>query len=259
MGLVPSSSDYIASRIPPRSTEHNCRLGIEAPPGQQQLAAMSLSVWYPELPVGSLFNRFVRLQNQPPVTYILQLETGSRCMLNRCILDFMGQNDSVSLSSFLFGRQSATEDSQGSSRSCLPDSTSMASAALVTTAAVDAVRFSNFAPRGPRFVTRYEPSAQSSPREGEVVPDRLAYLRQTYEAQGFSHRVTELVIEFWRGNTNHSKTHVLIRTDTNSVFYSVLPCLYSVLGPLWDHQLNYVEVCTVMDYCLTKKPSFTSG
>ena len=100
------------------------------------------------------------------------------------------------------GRQSSVEDTPGLGRICLPDSTGMASTTLVPTGTVNADRLTNFAFGGPRPITQYELPTQPSASGREVVPDCLAYLRQIYEAQGFSQRVAELVIESWRGNTN---------------------------------------------------------
>jgi len=69
-------------------------------------------------------------------------------------------------SSFLFGRQSATEDSQGDSRSCLPDSTSMASAALVPTSAVDGVWLSNLLPGDADLLLNVNVNPSLSKRRG---------------------------------------------------------------------------------------------
>ena len=202
LGLVSSSPNCFTSRIPTRRREHNRRLGIESPPGQQRLAVMPVSFRHPQPHAGSIFDRFICLQNEPPVTFILQLEARPRCMHNRCILSIMGRNDSISLPPILPGRQSSVEDTPGLGRICLPDSTGMASTTLVPTGTVNVDRLTNFASGGPRPITQYELPTQPSASGREVVPDRLAYLRQIYEAQGFSQRVAELVIESWRGNTN---------------------------------------------------------
>ena len=202
LGLVSSSPNCFTSRIPTRRREHNRRLGIKTPPGQQRLAVMPVSFRHPQPHAGPIFDRFICLQNKPPVTFILQLEARPRCMHNRCILSIMGRNDSISLPPILPGRQSSVDDTPGLGRICLPDSTGMASTTLVPTGTVNVDRLTNFASGGPRPITQYELPTQPSASGREVVPDRLAYLRQIYEAQGFSQRVAELVIESWRGNTN---------------------------------------------------------
>ena len=260
MGLVFSPPYYFTGRISSRCTEYNCRLGIEAPSGQQRLAAMSLSVRHPELPAGSILNRFICLQNEPPATYILQLEARPRCLHNRRILNFLDQNDSLSLSSILFSRESSIEDTQRVSQLCLPDSTCLASTALVPSAAVNVVRLPDFAPRGPRLITRCESPTQSPPGGREVVPDRLAYLRQTYEAQGFSQRVIRLVIESWRGNTNTAynsawrKWHSwCLRRSINPISASVADIM-EFLTDQFDSGLQYRTINTIRSSISTTHP-----
>ena len=79
MGLVSGPSNSITGRISPRHREHNSRLGIKTSPGQKRLVIVPISVRHTESPAGSILNRSFCLQNEPPLTYILQLETGPEC------------------------------------------------------------------------------------------------------------------------------------------------------------------------------------
>ena len=233
----------------------------QTPPGQQRLAVMPVSFRHPQPHAGPIFDRFICLQNEPPVTFILQLEARPRCMHNRCILSIMGRNDSISLPPILPGRQSSVEDTPGLGRICLPDSTGMASTTLVPTGTVNVDRLTNFASGGPRPITQYELPTQPSASGREVVPDRLAaYLRQIYEAQGFLQRVAELVIESWRGNTNAAynsawrKWHSwCCRRGINPVSATVASIM-EFLTDQFDLELQYRTINTMQSSISTTHP-----
>ena len=55
---------------------------------------------------------------------------------------------------------------------------------------------------GTRPAAEPRPEASSSSVRGTDVSSRMAHLRQTYAMQGFSERVTELLLQSWRANTH---------------------------------------------------------
>ena len=52
-----------------------------------------------------------------------------------------------------------------------------------------------------RAAVEYGSTASPTVARGEIVPDRMACLRQSYQMQGLSERVAELLIQSWRNNT----------------------------------------------------------
>ena len=148
-----------------------------------------------------LLHRSVCVQNQLPIS-LLQLETRSRSQDSGCIFNFIGQGSTLLISSILPDWQSFVEDQQRGSRLCMPGSTSMAISDLVSSVTGHVNRPTNTTPNRRLLTPEPRPETTSPPAGRELVPDRLAYLRQHFEMQGLSPRAAELLIESWRGNTN---------------------------------------------------------
>ena len=204
MELVPCMPDYTPCRVPTWYREYQGRLGVEAPSRQQQLGTMPISIRGIELPNGTALHRSVCVQNQLSITGLLQLETRSRSQDGGYIFNFMSQGNTLLISSILPDWQSFVEDQQRGSRPCMPDSASMAISDLQLVSSVTGhVNGPTNTTPNRRLPTPEPRSETTSPPAGrELVPDRLAYLRQHFEMQGLFPKAAELLIESWRGNTN---------------------------------------------------------
>ena len=84
----------------------------------------------------------------------------------------------------------------------LSDCSSLAWPNMIFSAADNVGRLFHSAPSisGIALESRSETSPFAA--QGEVIPDCMACLMQSYEMQGFSERVAELLIQSWRGNIN---------------------------------------------------------
>ena len=100
-----------------------------------------------------------------------------------------------------------------------------------------------------------------SAARGEVIPDCMACLRQSFEMQGFSERVTELLIQSWRGNTNsayNSAWHKWHRWCAERNYNPISTPLSSVLQFLaeqFDTGLQYRSVNTLRSAISTTHPN----
>ena len=115
---------------------------------------------------------------------LLQLETQSRSQDGGCIFNFMGQEGTLLISSILPDWQSFVEDQQRGSRLCMPGSASMAISDLVSSVTGHVNGPTNSTPNR-RLLLIPDPAGR------ELVPDRLAYLRQHFEMQGLSPRAAQ--------------------------------------------------------------------
>ena len=260
MELVPRTPDYTPCRVPTWYREYQGRLGIEAPSQQQQLETMPISIRGIELPNGTALHRFVCIQNQLPITGLLQLETRSRSQDGGRIFNFMGQGNTLLISSILPDWQSFVEDQQRGSRLCMPGSASMAISDLVSSVTGHINGPTNTTPNR-RLLTPEPRSETTSPPAGrELVPDRLAYLRQHFEMQGLSPRAAELLIESWRGNTNDAYNTAwrkwlcwCTERDINPISTSVINIMQFLVDQ-FDTGLQYRTINTLRSAISTTHP-----
>ena len=165
----------------------------------QQLGTMPVSIRDIELLNGTALHRPVCVQNELPITGLLQLETQSRSQVGGCIFNFIGQEAPFLFPPFcLIGRALSQI-----SREVVD------SAYLVAPAWPTQIWY----PQLPAMLTG---SPILLPTENYLLlsPDQrphplqlegslcLAYLRQHFEMQGLSPRAAELLIKSWIGNTN---------------------------------------------------------
>ena len=257
---MPCSPDYTPCRVLARNREYHSGLGIEAPSRQQQLGTLPISVRGFEPSAGPILRRSVCFQNQSSIASLLQLETRSGGPDCRCIFHLVGQGNPLLISSLLPDWQSLIEDPQRSNRSCMLGSTSMAISDLVSTIARHVSRPTNTITDGGRPTSESRPEITPSPAGGELVPDRLAYLRQHLKTQGLSQRATELIIESWRDNTNDAYNTAwrkwyrwCIERDINPISASVVN-IVQFLVDQFDTGLQYRTINTLRSAISTTHP-----
>ena len=93
--LVPRTPNYDLGRVSHRRGEYYRRPGVYASPRQQQLAVASINLQCPGLPNGPILHRLVCFKDQPSITHLLQLEAQSGGLDCGCILNILGQNDTL--------------------------------------------------------------------------------------------------------------------------------------------------------------------
>ena len=204
VGMVSSSPDSDSCRILARDRERCSRLGIPSSSRQQQLAIVTRSVRHSESPARPILHRPIRIQDELSSSNILQLETRSRSTDYRCLLNIMGQHITISVSTILSDWEGPNEDPERISGLGLPYCASLACPTLVHPIVVNGGQSSHLTSQQLGSIAESGPEATSTLNRREAIPDRLAYLRRKYEMQGISKRVTELLIESWRTNTNTS-------------------------------------------------------
>ena len=202
MRVVPSMGDNDLCRITAWHGECSSQLGVASPQQKQQLAVVTSSLRCSELIAWPFLHRPVCIQDQSSVANLLQLETGSWSNICRCIFDAVEGRVTIFVPTFLSDWQSAPEDLERVSESSLSDCSSLAWPSMVFSAADNVGGLSHSAPTISGIAP--EPGSETllSAARGEVIPDCIACLRQSFEMQGFSERVAELLIQSWRGNTN---------------------------------------------------------
>ena len=161
---------------------------------------------------------------------------------------------------FLPDWQSFVEDQQRGSRLCMPGSASMAISDLVSSVTGHINGPTNTTPNR-RLLTPEPRSETTSPPAGrELVPDRLAYLRQHFEMQGLSPRAAELLIESWRGNTNDAYNTAwrkwlcwCTERDINPISTSVINIMQFLVDQ-FDTGLQYRTINTLRSAISTTHP-----
>ena len=116
----------------------------------------------------------------------------------------MGQHITISVPTILSDWEGSNEDPERISGLGLPYCASLACPTLVHPIVVNGGQSSHLTSQQLGSIAESGPEATSTLNRREAIPDRLAYLRHKYEMQGISKRVTELLIESWRTNTNTS-------------------------------------------------------
>ena len=164
----------------------DCRVGVTTSQRLQQLAIITDCLRCSEPITGPLFHRLVRIQNQSPTPNLLQLETRSRCNI---------MAGWVTISGPTILPEHYTEDPERVSESGLPDFPSMARSGMVFSVASNADRLPHFSTSISRNAPECRAEASSIASRGEVIPDHLACLRQSYKMQGFSGRIPHTILE----------------------------------------------------------------
>ena len=251
MGVVPSTEDSDSRRISAWSGEHGSRLGVPASQRQQQLAIVTNNFRCSESIAWPLLDRPICIQTQSPVANILQLETGPGCSISRCIFDAMAGRITIFIPTILSDWQGSLEDSERGSESSLSDSSSLAWPNMVFSVANYADGLPNPASSVSRAAVEYGSTASPTVARGEIVPDRMACLRQSYQMQGLSERVAELLIQFWRNNTNSTynsvwrKWHRWCVERNYNPFSTSLSSVLQFLAEQFDSGLQYRSVNTL--------------
>ena len=201
LGVVPPASDFSTCRIPGREGQRVGRLGISSS-RQQRLATPAIGFRGDQPPFGSLHYRSFCEQNECPAASLLQLETRPTGESGGCIFNNMVTGPALSFFPFQLDWEGTHKDPHRGDRFCLSDSSSLASLGVVLTGVEDVGGEPGPSPHGAGSAP--ESSFESSPpNTGESdVFNRVARLRQGFSSQGFSERVTELLLQSWRSNTH---------------------------------------------------------
>ena len=200
--VVPGPRYHSPCRIPTRERQYRSRLGVTAPEGQQRLATLTIGVHNPKQPAGSIHYRPVCQQDQRPVRALLQLEAGSSSQGSGYLLSGLDRREALPIPSIQYDRESSDQDSGRSSGVCMPHSSSLACTDMVPTVAEDVSEEANTSPQHHRPSLQSGTVPTSPSNRGEDVSSRLAYLRQGFTMQGFSDRVTGLLLQSWREHTH---------------------------------------------------------
>ena len=188
--LYPSIADL--GVVPERERQYQSRLGVASPEGQQRLVTIASGVKNPGQPASSILNRPVCLQDQHPVRALLQLEARSSSHGSGCLLGVLGTRKTITVQ---YDRESSDQDSSRVSGVCLPHSSSLARTDMVSAVVEDVGEDANTSAQHPRPSSQPRTVPTSFSDRGEDVSSHLAYLRQGFTVQGFSDRVTSLLLQ----------------------------------------------------------------
>ena len=166
------------------------------------MATIATGVQNPEQPARSILYRPVCLQDQRPIRTLLQLEAGSSSHSSGCLLGVLGTRETIPIPTVQYDGKSSDQDSRRDSRVCLPHSSSLASTDMVSAVVEDVGEDANTSAQHPRPSSQPGTVSTSIGDRGEDVSSRLAHLRQGFAVQGFSDRVTSLLLQSWREHTH---------------------------------------------------------
>ena len=201
LGVVPPTSDYTTCRVSGREGQCLGRLGV-LPPQQQRLATPIISLRCCPPPPWSFYNRPICEQNECSAAKLLQLETRPTGKSGRCLFNILVARPALSLPSLQPDWQSTVEDFPGRGRLCLSNSPNLASSGVVLPGIENVSEESYPTPHETGFAPESRSEAPSSnPGESDVF-SRMVCLRQAFSTQGFSERVTELLLHSWRSDTH---------------------------------------------------------
>ena len=199
--VVPPTSDYITCTVSGREGQCLGRLGV-SPPRQQRLATPTISLRCCPPPPWSFYNRPICEQNECSAARLLQLETRPTGKSGRCLFNILVARPALSLPPLQPDWQSTVEDLPGRGRLCLSNSPNLASSSVVLPGIENVSEEFHSTPHGTGFAPEFRSEAPSS-NPGELdVFSCMACLRQAFSTQGFSERVTELLLHSWRSNTH---------------------------------------------------------
>ena len=157
--------------------------------------------------------------------------------------------------------QGSLEDSERGSESSLSDCSSLAWPNMVFSVANYAGGLPNPASSVSRAAVEYGSTASPTVTRGEIVPDRMACLRRSYQMQGLSERVAELLIQSWRNNTNSAynsawrKWHRWCVERNYNPFSTSLSSVLQFLAEQFDSGLQYRSVNTLRSAISTTHPN----
>ncbi|XP_065918235.1 uncharacterized protein [Dysidea avara] len=204
LGMVPGPQHHSTCRVLTWGGQCQCRLGISPPHGQQRLATFAICFSVTEQSVGSIQCRPICQQDQRSVTTVLQLEAGPSSHSSGRLLSAMGSRTAISFPTIQFDWESSEQNSVRGSDMCMSCSTGMASSSLVS----PVVEYVSEQPNTPSndSGSPHESRPATSPSgDGESnALSRVACLRQGFAMQGFSERVTDMLLQSWRVNTHTS-------------------------------------------------------
>ena len=180
-------------------------LGVSPSTGQQRLETVTIGIQIPQQLSRSFYYRPICQQDQCSATAILQLETRPSSQTSRCFFSCLDTGQTIPVPTFQSHRESLNKNSNRSDRICLSHSASLAGTGLVSTVA----EVTGEEPNSPSWQTGPSPESRSdstsSTGGGKNVPSRMAYLRQGFNMQGFSERVTNILLQSWR---EHIPQHI---------------------------------------------------
>ena len=202
LGVVSGSQHHPPRKVLTWKGQYQGRLGVSPSEGQQRLEAVTISIQIPQQFTRSFHYRPVCQQDQCSVTIILQLEARPSSQSSGCLFSPLGAGQTTSVSTFESHRESLNQDSNRSNRVCLSHSPSLASTGLVPTVAEVAGESFNPSSCETRSTPESRSDSTSSTGGGTDVPSRMAYLRQGFTMQGFSARVTNILLQSWREHTH---------------------------------------------------------
>ena len=130
------------------------------------------------------------------------MEAGSLRKDGGCFYSLLVPGSTLPIPTIQPNRHSTDKDSNRFSEVCLPYSSSLASAGLVSASTSDVGQMPSTPTNGTRPAAEPRPEPSSSSVRRTDVSSHMAHLQQTYAMQGFSERVTELLLQSWRANTH---------------------------------------------------------
>ena len=202
LGVVSGLQHHPPRRVLTWKGQYQGRLGISPSEGQQRLEAVTISIQIPQQFTRSFHYRPVCQQDQHSVTTILQLEARPSSQSSGCLFSPLGAGQTIPVSTFQSHRESLNQDSNRNNRVCLSHSPSLASTGLVPTVVEVAGESSNPSSCETRSTPECRLDSTSSTGGGTDVPSRMAYLRQGFAVQGFSARVTNILLQSWWEHTH---------------------------------------------------------
>ena len=251
LGMVSVPEDHPTCGVFTRQGQYRGRLGVLSSSRQQRLAAVTIRLQGPQQGSRSLQCRPICQQDQCSVGAVLQLEARSSSQGGRCFLSLLGTGQTIPVPSFQPHRESLDQDPNGSGRVCLPYSTSVASTSLVSSGAGDVSEGPNSPPNEFRSSQESRPDSAPSRGGGADVLNRMAYLRQGFFMQGFSDRVTSMLLQSWRTHTHSAYnsawkkwTSWCVAREVNP-FSATLADILEFLADNFDLGLQYYTLNTL--------------
>ena len=185
---------------PSRKGKCKSRLGVSAFEGFKRLEVTQGNLPTPGGETGTILDRSLCLENEHTTSGVLQLEAGPNGTNSRCPLDPMEQAPSVPVSSIHLDQQMSGKDQQGGNRGS-NGGTSLAKPGLVSKASGAVIPRANPSPRNTEHSVEHRGRLSSPSPAGPPALSRLAHIRKTFSAEGFSEGVIQMLTKSWRGST----------------------------------------------------------
>lgn len=242
LGLVPSETDSVDSRIHPVQGKLYRGLGIEEHDGQEQLETQSVNVQESDDCVRSLQHRPICRQVQCPTQSLFQLETRSPGCSSECISAGLEQSQGVCFSPFLLNSSMSSQDNERTGGNSV-DHANMAIAGLVSHVTPNVNPKSSVNPNGALSSPISSEGESPISPERNIVSSRVESLRVSYKTKGFSKQVEELLLGSWRKGTTSAYNSAWQKWSSWCDKRQINPFsapLASVLDFLaWMHHKNY--------------------